>query len=497
MTTPAPANDSSASLVAYLSHFAGKRVLCVGDVMEDRFIYGEVRRISPEAPVPVLRITRESRDLGGAGNVVRNLAALGVQVSFVSIIGDDRAGREVSELLASLQSVEPYLRVTRYRETTIKNRFFSLDGHHLLRADRETVQTITPADEDDLARTALSQLPYVDVVVLSDYSKGVFAGTLASKIIAGAREAGKPVIVDPKGSDYARYTGATLITPNRNELQDATGAAVDVESNLVAAAQKLRADIAADSILVTRSGEGMSLVSADAVTHLSAETREVADVTGAGDTVVAVLAAALAAKVPLVDAARLSNVAAGVVVARHSTAVATTHDISAALMRHNLTPAEAKCADLPTAVSQLAVWRREGLKIGFTNGCFDLLHPGHIALINQARAACDKLVVGLNADASVRRLKGPTRPVQSESARATVLASLANVDLVVIFGEDTPKDLIEAIRPDVLIKGADYVRSNVVGGDFVESYGGKVLLAELVPSYSTTATIAALKTNSR
>jgi D-beta-D-heptose 7-phosphate kinase/D-beta-D-heptose 1-phosphate adenosyltransferase len=497
MNMPAPANDSSASLVAYLSHFAGKRVLCIGDVMEDRFIYGEVRRISPEAPVPVLRITRESRELGGAGNVVRNLAALGVHVSFVSVIGDDRAGREITELLSSLSLVEPFLRVTRNRETTIKNRFFSLDGHHMLRADRETVHAIDAADEDDLARTALSQIPYVDVVVLSDYSKGVFAGSLAAKIIAAAKVAGKPVIVDPKGSDYTRYSGATVITPNRNELQDAAGVAVDTEAKLVAAAQKLRSDINADSILVTRSGEGMTLIDGATISHLPAQTREVADVTGAGDTVVATLAAALAAKVPLADAARLSNVAAGVVVARHSTAVATTHDISTALMRHNLTPAEAKCVDLPTAIAQLSVWRREGHKIGFTNGCFDLLHPGHISLINQSRAACDKLVIGLNADASVRRLKGPTRPVQTESARATVLASLANVDLVVVFGEDTPKDLIEAIRPDVLVKGADYVRANVVGGDFVESYGGKVLLAELVPSYSTTATIAALKTTGR
>ena len=221
------------------------------------------------------------------------------------------------------------------------------------------------------------------------------------------------------------------------------------------------------------------------------------DVTGAGDTVVAVLAMAMAADVPLVDAARLANVAAGVVVGRHSTAVATTHDISAALLRQEMLPAEAKFADLPTALSRLAVWRREGRKIGFTNGCFDLLHPGHISLIAQAKNACDRLVVGLNSDASIRRLKGVGRPAQTEAARATVMASLAHVDLVVIFSEDTPMALIEAIRPDVLVKGADYDRAKVVGGNLVESYGGKVLLAELMPSYSTTATIAALNTRSK
>ncbi len=484
-------------LTSVLASFAGKRILCVGDVMEDRFIYGEVRRISPEAPVPVLRITRESRELGGAGNVARNLVALGAQVLFVSVIGDDRAGREVTEMLATMPAVEPFLRVSRQRETTIKNRFFTLDGHHLLRADRETVQPIIPADEDDILRTVSAQVGQVDMVVLSDYAKGIFAGGLAARIISTAAKAGIPVIVDPKGNNYARYLGATLITPNRAEIEEAVNAPIVGEEALVSAAQKLRKDVEAGAILVTRSGEGMTLVTADTLIHLPAETREVTDVTGAGDTVVAVLAVAMAANVPLADAARLANIAAGVVVGRHSTAVATTHDISAALLRQEMLPAEAKFADLPTALSRLAVWRREGRKIGFTNGCYDLLHPGHISLITQAKNACDRLVVGLNSDASIRRLKGVGRPAQTEAARATVMASLAHVDLVVIFGEDTPLALIEAIRPDVLVKGADYDRAKVVGGNLVESYGGKVLLAELMPSYSTTATIAALNTRSK
>jgi D-beta-D-heptose 7-phosphate kinase/D-beta-D-heptose 1-phosphate adenosyltransferase len=487
MTSP-----SSPPLTSLLNRFAGKRVLCVGDVMEDRFITGEVRRISPEAPVPVLRITRESKNLGGAGNVVRNVAALGGHVVFVSIIGDDRAGREVTELLSAMPAVEPFLRVNKRRETTIKNRFFSLDGHHLLRADRETIATVDAADAEDLVRAATSQMTAADIVVLSDYAKGVFMGDVAARIIAVARAAGKRIIVDPKGSNYARYRGASLVTPNRAELEEAVGRPLADEKSLIAAGQKLRSEIESDALLVTRSGEGMTLITANDVIHLPAETREVTDVTGAGDTVVAVLAVALAAGAGAADAARLANVAAGVVVGRHSTAVATTHDISAALMRQDLLPAEAKVADLPTALARIDAWKREGRKIGFTNGCFDLLHPGHISLISQAKAACDKLVVGLNSDASVRRLKGPGRPVQSDAARAAVMASLAHVDLVVLFAEDTPAALIEAVRPDVLVKGADYERSKVVGGDLVEGYGGKVLLAQLVPSYSTTATIAAL-----
>ena len=491
-SAPARAIDDLASILA---QFSGKRILCIGDVMEDRFIYGEVRRISPEAPVPVLRITRESRELGGAGNVVRNLVALGGQVAFAAVIGDDRAGREVTELLAAMPAVEPFLRVNRQRETTIKNRFLSLDGHHLLRADRETVHAISGPDEDDVFRTVAAQISHADIVILSDYAKGVFAGSLASRIIAAARNAGKPIIVDPKGGAYDRYRGASLITPNRAELEEAVSAPIQTEATLVLAAQKLRSDVDATAILVTRSGEGMTLVDGGVVTHLPAETREVTDVTGAGDTVVAVLALAMAAGASLIDAAHLANVAAGVVVGRHSTAVATTHDISAVLMRLDLLPAEAKFVDLPTALSRIAVWRREDHKVGFTNGCFDLLHPGHISLISQAKSACDRLIVGLNSDASVRRLKGLDRPVQSEAARATVMASLAHVDLVVIFGEDTPMALIEAIRPDVLVKGADYDRAKVVGGDLVEGYGGKILLAQLLPSYSTTATISAL--NSR
>ncbi len=495
MTARAAAFDP-ASLMSLLSGFAGRRVLCIGDVMIDRSIYGEVRRISPEAPVPVLRITRETSTLGGAGNVVRNLAALGAIPTLVAIVGDDRAGREIGDLLGQTADVEPYLRVSRNRETTIKNRFFSTDGHHLLRADRETVTAVTPQDTDELKRAILAQMPNVDAVIISDYAKGMFAGDLSTQIIAAARAAGKPVVVDPKGSDYTRYCHASVITPNRGELAEAVRASVDVEADLIAAAQRLRNETKADNILVTRSGEGMTLVG-DEVVHLAAEAREVADVTGAGDTVAAVLTLALAGGASLTDAARLANIAAGIVVGRHGTAVATVADLSAALVHSGLAGFEQKIVDRDTAASKAQGWRRAGLKVGFTNGCFDLLHPGHVALLRQSRAACDRLVVGLNSDASVKRLKGETRPVQTAAARATVMASLEAVDLVVEFGEDTPQALIEALRPDVLVKGSDYTRETVVGGDFVESYGGRVVLADLVASYSTTATIAALKTGQK
>jgi D-beta-D-heptose 7-phosphate kinase/D-beta-D-heptose 1-phosphate adenosyltransferase len=491
--TATPAFDPAA-LMPLLAGFAGRRVLCIGDVMVDRSIYGEVKRISPEAPVPVVRITRESATLGGAGNVVRNLAALGAQPCFVSIVGDDRAGREVGAMLGALSDAEPYLRVSRTRETTIKNRFFSTDGHHLLRADRETNSPLDRADADDLVRAALAQLPTCDAVILSDYAKGVFATDLAAAVIAAARRHGKPVVVDPKGADYRRYVGATVITPNRAELAEAVALPVGTDEELVAAAQALRSVTQTQAVAVTRSAEGMTVVG-DHVIHLPAETREVADVTGAGDTVAAVLTLALAAGAAIADAARLANVAAGVVVGRHGTAVAAVADIAAALVHTGLAGFEQKIVDRDTAAARAIAWRQQGLRVGFTNGCFDLLHPGHVALLQQARAACDRLIVGLNSDASVRRLKGEGRPVQTAAARAAVMASMATVDLVVEFGEDTPRNLIEALRPDVLVKGADYTLATVVGADFVESYGGRVVLAELVPSYSTTATIAALKVN--
>jgi len=488
------AADDMTALATLLGGFAGRRILCVGDVMVDRSIYGEVKRISPEAPVPIVRVARESSELGGAGNVVRNIAALGARCAFVTAVGDDRAGREVVNMLARLTSVEPYLRVSRRRETTVKTRFFSTDGHHLLRADRETILSLSPEGVADLSHSLAAQMKDSDAVILSDYGKGVLNDGFAQVVIAAARKAGKPVIVDPKGNDYARYKGATIITPNRSELAEATHLPVDGDDAIIAAAKALRSTIDVFAVLVTRSGEGMTLVTADEAHHLPAQTREVADVTGAGDTVVAALTLALACRATPLVSAHLANVAAGIVVSRHGTAVASPADILSALRQSGFANADQKLVDRTEAVGRVMEWRRQGLKVGFTNGCFDLLHPGHVSLLRQARGACDRLVVGLNSDASVKRLKGAERPVQNENARAAVMASLSPVDLIVIFGEDTPLALIEALRPDVLVKGADYARTQVVGGDLVESYGGRVVLADLVASQSTTATIAAMKT---
>jgi D-beta-D-heptose 7-phosphate kinase / D-beta-D-heptose 1-phosphate adenosyltransferase len=467
-------------------------ILCVGDLMLDCFVYGHVDRISPEAPIPVLRIEREVSMLGGAGNVVRNIVGLGANAEFVSVVGSDPPGREVTGLVGELNGVEPHLLVERQRQTTMKRRFVA-GSQQLLRADLETVAPISDATVDDILRTVESAIPDCGALVLSDYAKGVLTTRCIQAMIAAARRAGKPVIVDPKGTDFSRYRGATLLTPNRREIAEATQMPADNDATVESACRHLIDSCGVGGVLCTRGAEGMSLIEASGgVHHLPAAAREVFDVSGAGDTVVATLATGIAAGLSWADAAELANVAAGIVVGKVGTAVAFAADLVRALQNEGPVGSGDKVATLEQAVDAVARWRRQGLQIGFTNGCFDLLHPGHVSLMAQAKAASDRLVVGLNSDASVRRLKGKDRPVQVEAARAAVLASLSTVDLVVVFGEDTPIELIRALKPDVLVKGADYRVDQVVGADLVHRWGGRVLLAELSPGHSTTATIRKL-----
>jgi D-beta-D-heptose 7-phosphate kinase/D-beta-D-heptose 1-phosphate adenosyltransferase len=482
-------------LAAFVERMAEVRVLCVGDVMLDRYVYGAVDRISPEAPIPVLRVERDSAMLGGAGNVVRNLSALGAACAFVSVVGDDAAGHQVKRLMGDADGVWPYILVEADRATSIKTRFIA-GGQQLLREDRETVAPVGPGIREQIVERVRAALETSAVMVLSDYGKGVLDQPVIGGVIEAAAAAGRPVVVDPKGTDYRRYAGATVITPNRAELAAAAGGPVDSVPAVAETAAGLIDDCGIEAALVTLGEAGMALVNrggggffAAGAAHLGAEAREVYDVSGAGDTVVAAFAAGLAAGAEPVAAARLANAAAGIVVGKLGTAVAHGSELIAALHAQELLDAEAKLVGRAEALDRIAGWRARGLTIGFTNGCFDLLHPGHVKLFEQARAACDRLVVGLNSDPSVRRLKGADRPVQPESARAVVLGSLASIDLVVVFGEDTPLPLIQAIRPDVLVKGADYRIDQVVGADLVQGYGGRVLLAELAEGHSTTATL--------
>jgi D-beta-D-heptose 7-phosphate kinase/D-beta-D-heptose 1-phosphate adenosyltransferase len=479
-------------LISLIDRLRDGRVLCIGDVMLDRYVYGDVDRISPEAPVPVCRVTDEAMMLGGAGNVARNLAALGAGVDFVSVVGDDAAGADIRRLLGELGdlgSVGIELIVDSTRPTTIKERFVA-GPQQLLRVDRESDLPVEPAIAGQVFDAARRALGNVQAIVISDYGKGVLADDALAALIAAASDAGCAIIVDPKGTDFARYHGADVVTPNQRELSAASQMPTDDDDGVVAAARMLVAGCGIGHVLATRSRDGMTLVSAEGADHFAAEAREVFDVSGAGDTVVAALAAGLAAGINLSDAARLANVAAGIVVGKIGTAVVYPADIAEQLLRSDARlDGMRKWLEFEDALERIKAWRGRGETVGFTNGCFDLLHPGHVALLSSARAACDRLVVALNSDASVRRLKGDDRPVQDEASRAAVMGSLASVDLVMLFEDDTPLRLIEAILPDVLVKGADYAVDEVVGGDIVTANGGRVMLVDLEKGHSTTNTI--------
>jgi D-beta-D-heptose 7-phosphate kinase/D-beta-D-heptose 1-phosphate adenosyltransferase len=412
-----------------------------------------------------------------------------VAARVVAVIGDDDAGSELRALIEACSGAQAGLFRARRRETTIKTRYIA-GSQQLLRADRETTAAIDPKMAEKIVAAVAAALAETDAVVLSDYGKGVLTPAVTARIIEAAGKAGKPVVVDPKGPDMSHYRGASVVTPNRRELAEASGAAVTGDAEIIIAAEKLIAGCGIDAVLVTRAKDGMTLVTNAGAEHLLAMKREVFDVSGAGDTVVAALAAAIGAGVALADAAAIANVAAGVVVGKVGTAAVEKSELIDALHGRDRSGAESKRASFEAAGERIAQWRRKGLRIGFTNGCFDLLHPGHVSLFEQARGACDRLVVGLNSDASVARLKGEGRPIQNEAARAAVLGSVASIDLVVVFADDTPMKLIEAIRPDVLVKGADYTIEEVVGAEFVQSYGAKVLLAEIAPDHGTTQTIA-------
>lgn len=478
-----------AALAARIADLQTAKVVCVGDVMLDRFVYGDVSRVSPEAPIPVCRVMNETAMLGGAGNVVRNLVSVGASVAFISVTGDDDIARDVDVLLRDLAGVTPTLIQEKDRPTTSKIRYVA-GGQQLLRADREVTTPITDDVADAVFLAAESALQDAGALIVSDYGKGTVTDALVARLIAAASAAGKPVIVDPKSRDFTRYAGASLITPNLKELGEAAEGELSSEENIVSAARGLLAGAQIGSMLVTRGAQGMSLVTQDNADHFPSRAREVFDVSGAGDTVLAVLAAGIAAGVPTLEAAQLANVAAGVVVGKTGTAVVYADDLLEELNDMAGHTGPQPPLRLDAALDRIRTWKDRGEKIGFTNGCFDLLHPGHVSLLASARSTCDRLVVGLNSDASVKRLKGENRPMQNEAARAAVLSSLETVDLVVIFDEDTPEALLHEVRPDILVKGADYTIETVVGADLVQSYGGKVVLAEIVEGFSTTATIA-------
>ena len=471
----------------HLADFQSRIVLVLGDIMLDRYVYGDVRRISPEAPIPVLRAQRQRLVLGGAGNVAKDITALGARAILVGVIGDDAASVLVHEAVGGADSgVTLHAVAAPGRPTTVKTRFMS-GSHQLLRLDEEVTTAIEGTLAEQLLQAYGEGLALADVVVLSDYAKGVLSDAVLPRAIAMAKAAGKPIIADPKRADFAAYAEVTVITPNELEVTAATGLSAVHNDGAEAAGLAALAASRADAVLVTRSEKGLTLVRRDREPlHLPTEAREVADVSGAGDTLVASFAIMLATGADMAEAARVANVAAGIAVGKQGTSTVSHAELERTLHRQELLVIDEKFAGLEAAQSHIAAWRGRGLKVGFTNGCFDLIHPGHVRLLGKARARCDRLIVALNTDASVRRLKGPTRPVQNETARATVMASMAAADLVMLFDEETPLELITKLLPDIIFKGADYTADQVVGGDVVVAHGGSIGLIELEEGHSTT-----------
>jgi D-beta-D-heptose 7-phosphate kinase/D-beta-D-heptose 1-phosphate adenosyltransferase len=473
--------------------FAALRVLVIGDVMLDRSIWGDVDRISPEAPVPVIRSVRTTSAPGGAANVAMNLVGLGVRVTQAGFWGDDGDMRELSALLAAA-GVDFSGMVPSAHSTISKTRIVSRN-QQLLRLDVESADPHPDADHQALLERSLELVRTVDAVVLSDYAKGALSAQLCQAVIALARRRRIPVLVDPKGLGFSKYARATTICPNLQELGLVTGISSRNLPELLAAAQLLVTQLDIDYMTVTMSEKGIRILYPNAVFHSPTRAREVFDVTGAGDTVVATLAASLAAGLDPETAVTLANIAAGIVVAKTGTAPISRHELVAEFTASTQMKGPDKILDLEHLLVRLAEWRANGERIVFTNGCFDILHVGHITLLEQCREFGDKIVIGVNSDASVKELKGPTRPVVGEEERARVLAALGSTDAVIIFDQPTPLELIRCLRPDVLVKGGDYTSSTIVGADDMLTWGGRVEIVPTVNGVSTTNTIRKMTAN--
>jgi D-beta-D-heptose 7-phosphate kinase/D-beta-D-heptose 1-phosphate adenosyltransferase len=487
---------SGAPFETVLTEFPSRRILVIGDLMLDRFSYGSVGRISPEAPAAVINLDHVEEAVGGAGNVARNIASLDAHCDLLGMVGTDEAANAICRCLAALPNIEAHLIHAPERVTTVKSRFVAkLHNTHLLRADVEDTSPISSELQQKVVRAATELMPQVDAVLLSDYSKGLLTDDTVRKIIDAARKEGKFVVVDPKGRRYERYAGADFITPNLNELSQSVGAPVDTEEHQIVAARKLLSMTKGRGVLVTRSEHGVLVVPAEGeATSFLATARRVIDVSGAGDTLVAGFTLALASGASIANAARLANYGAGIAVSKFGTACVMHQELADALLSRPDFHIQSKIFNgAPSLRQAMTKWSEEGLVVGFTNGCFDIIHEGHVELLAEARSHCDRLIVAINSDASVRRLKGPTRPIQSERARARVISALAFVDAVVTFDTETPLDLITDLKPNVLIKGADYKVEEVAGRGVVEANGGRVVLVPLVPNSSTTRIVEKMR----
>jgi len=472
------------SIVKHAIETFGKlKILVIGDVMVDEYLWGDVDRISPEAPVQVLDLKREESVLGGAGNVVRNLCSLGITTSLSSVVGTGPNGEYVIELMNELGVGLSSLLRDPERPTSKKTRIIAV-SQQVLRIDRETRRPLDNRLEQELIKRIISIMPLQDAILISDYGKGVLTDFVLKQIISHAKKMNIPLFVDPKGNDFSKYMGATCITPNKKEAQAATGIELNDEADIIEAGRSLLYLCGSDAILITRGHDGMSLFMKNGeVHHIPTRAKDVYDVTGAGDTVLSVLGAGIAAGLMFQQAAELANLAAGIVVGKIGTSSVSPEEmLEHAAMGESVLKKTGLLNDLLKSISLLKSQKK---RIVFTNGCFDLLHVGHIKYLQKARELGDFLIVAINSDDSVKRLKGERRPLISEDERAMILSALECVDYVLIFKEDTPLPILKRIRPDILVKGGDYTKDQVVGRELVEDYGGRVELISYVDNKST------------
>jgi D-beta-D-heptose 7-phosphate kinase/D-beta-D-heptose 1-phosphate adenosyltransferase len=470
---------------SFLARLPDLRVLVIGDLMLDEYIWGRTERISPEAPVQVVDVVRGDLRLGGAGNVINNLLTLGCQVEVISVLGEDEDGISLRRMLEQKKIGTAGIAFEQKRTTCRKTRVLA-GNQQMLRIDRESREPIAAPTQALLIEHLRKMIPVCQVVLVSDYLKGLLTEGFLKEIIAVGNAARVPVVVDPKGDNYDKYRGATLLTPNRKEAQVASGISITDEQGLLRAGRLLRTNLNLDALVLTRSEEGMSLFFRDGDdVHLPTEAREVFDVSGAGDTVLALLGLGLGAGLSIADAARVANLAAGIVVGKVGTSTVSGEELVDVAGRH-MGDSDAKIKHPDILAVLLKRERQLGRKVVFTNGCFDLLHVGHVKYLQKARNLGDLLILGLNSDDSIRRIKGPKRPLIGEEERAHLMAALKCIDYVVVFDEDTPLELIRVLRPDILVKGGDYSPEGVVGKELVESYGGQVAIIPFVDGKSTT-----------
>ncbi|PHM17691.1 MAG: bifunctional heptose 7-phosphate kinase/heptose 1-phosphate adenyltransferase [Sulfuricurvum sp. PD_MW2] len=465
-------------------HNSHPQILVIGDLMIDHYLWGGCERISPEAPVQVVDIARETTVLGGAGNVINNLVALGAHVSIAGVIGDDENGEELCTMLDAIGVKSEGLVKQKGRKTSKKSRIIA-SNQQILRYDKESKDAIDLTSEQAIVSYVKSTIGLCDILILSDYGKGVITDTVAAGVITAARNAGKKVLVDPKGKDYRKYQGAYLLTPNKKEASEATGIVINDEESLKKALLNLKETCDLECSMITLSEDGIAIYD-ESMRRFPTVAKEVYDVTGAGDTVIASLSFALSSGLGIDEAAPFANHAAAVVVGKIGSATVTLSEIEEyeSSLHQSTSDMHIKSKEEIVALSDRL--KKEGKKVVFTNGCFDILHVGHVKYLQEAKSYGDVLIVGLNSDSSVRELKGPTRPVNNEDDRAYILAALESVDYVVVFSEETPHDLIKSIAPDILVKGGDYEGKVVVGAEFAK----ELRLVQFVDGKSTTATIA-------